>query len=154
MKRYVIDSSAIIEGFVLPGDAEIYTTPGVEEEVRDKALDFHMIKVVQPSRYNTKLVVKAAKETGDFPSLSNVDIELLALALQMNATIVSDDYSIQNVAAHLGLEFEGIHQEPIKEMRRWIWRCTSCGRYFNRHYDECPICGGELKRVRRAGKRL
>ncbi len=153
MKRYVLDSSAIIEGFVPPGDVELYIPPGVEEEVRDRALNFHLYRVVSPSRYNTKLVVKAAKETGDFPSLSNVDMEVLALALQLNATVVTDDYAIQNVAAHLGLEFQGLHQRGIEEVRRWKWRCTSCGRYYNHYYEECPVCGGELKRVRRSGRK-
>ena len=152
MKRYVLDSSALIEGFVPPGDVEIYITPGVEKEVRDKGINFHILKVVSPSRYNTKLVVKAAKETGDFPVLSDVDVELLALALQMNAKIITDDYAIQNVAAHLGLEFEGLHQKGIKEMRKWKWRCTSCGRYYDKYYEQCPVCGGKLKRVRKSGK--
>ncbi len=154
MKRYVLDSSAIIEGFIPPGDAEIYITPGVESEVKKKGLDFSIYRVVSPSRYNTKLVVKAAKETGDFPVLSAVDMELLALALQLDATIITDDYAIQNVAAHLKLDFQGLHQDGIKEMRKWKWKCTSCGRYFNKHYDVCPVCGGELKRVRARGKRL
>lgn len=154
MKRYVLDSSALIEGFVPPGDAEIYVPPGVEEEVHRRNANFSLIKVVSPSRYNTKLVVKGAKETGDFHSLSNVDMEILALALQLNAIIITDDYAIQNVAAHLGLEFQSLHQEGIKELRRWKWRCTSCGRYFNKYYPECPVCGGKLKRVPKRAKKL
>ncbi|AGB04791.1 putative nucleic acid-binding protein with PIN domain and Zn ribbon [Aciduliprofundum sp. MAR08-339] len=153
MKRYVIDSSALIEGFIPPGDVEIYTTPGVESEVKSKGVYFPIIKVVSPSRYNTKLAVKAAKETGDFHSLSNVDIELIALALQLNATLITDDYAMQNVASHLNLEFMGIHQDEIKEIRRWKWRCTSCGRYYSKYYSSCPVCGGELNRVRKSGKR-
>jgi len=154
VKRYVIDSSALIEGFIPPGDAEVYIPPGVEKEVHKKGVELAMLKVVSPSRYNTKLVVKAAKETGDFHSLSNVDIEILALALQMNAIIITDDYAIQNVAAHLGLEFEGLHQKKIKEKRKWKWRCTSCGRYYNEYHEVCPVCGGKLKRVTQRAKKL
>ncbi len=154
VERLVLDSSALIEGFVPPANYEIYIPPGVAEEVRDKSLDFTLLKIVSPSRYNNKLAVKAAKETGDFPSLSNVDIEVIALALQLNAKIVTDDYAIQNVASHLRLDFEGVHQEKIKEKRKWKWRCTSCGRYFNHYYEQCPVCGGELKRVKDSGKKL
>ena len=153
-KRIVLDSSALIEGFEIPGDAEVYITPGVDEEVREKGAYFPLIKIVSPSRYNTKLVVKAAKETGDFPSLSYVDVEVLALALQLDAMLITDDYAIQNVASHLGLEFQGVHQEEIREKRRWKWRCASCRRYFSKHYEACPVCGGELRRVSKSRKRI
>ncbi len=152
VRKLVLDSSAILEGFAVPGDSEVYVPPGVAEEVKSKSYDFSLVKIVTPSRYNTKLVVKAAKETGDFPSLSNVDVEVLALALQVDGEIVSDDYAIQNVASHLGLKFHPLHQDGIREVRRWKWRCTSCGRYYGKHYPVCPVCGGELKRVRKSGK--
>jgi UPF0271 protein len=154
VERLVLDSSALIEGFVIPNNFEVYVPPGVAEEVRDKSIDFNLIKIVAPSRYNTKLAVKAAKETGDFPVLSNIDIQIIALALQLNAKIITDDYAIQNVASHLGLEFEGLHQEKIKEQVKWKWKCTSCGRYFNKYYEQCPVCGGKLKRVRISAKKL
>ncbi|HEX69286.1 MAG TPA: hypothetical protein ENG10_03210, partial [Candidatus Bathyarchaeota archaeon] len=54
--------------------------------------------------------MQQSKRTGDFKYLSQADIEVLALALQLknsgeNPTVVTDDYSMQNVANKLGIEF-------------------------------------------------
>ena len=63
-----------------------------------------------PSQEFLNQAKTASNKVGDSFKLSETDIELLALALELKSTgynpqIVSDDYSIQNVATQLGIEF-------------------------------------------------
>ncbi len=146
--KYVLDSSAIIEGFSPPLDQEIIIPPGVLEEVKNKGYEFEGMKIISPERRHIEKIEEIARKTGDFEVLSPVDIEILALALQENAIIITDDYAIQNVAEHMGIKWISLHQRGIKKKVRWKWRCESCGRYYSKYYDTCPVCGGKLRRVR------
>ncbi len=144
---YVLDSSAIISGVSVPvSDAVI--TPGVYEEVKLKSSHMLAYAVEVPAPEFVERVVEAAKRTGDYAVLSDTDIEVLALALQKNAVLVTDDYAMQNVADFLKIPYDSAQMRGIKEQRRWKWRCESCGRYYRKRYDECPVCGGRLRRVR------
>jgi UPF0271 protein len=84
-------------------------------------------------------------------------MEVLALALDTGLPIMTDDYSIQNMATHMGLSVEPVSEKGITEERRWTYRCKGCRRTFDKNMDECPICGSEVrsgapKRVGRAVK--
>ncbi|MEM3965836.1 MAG: DNA-binding protein, partial [Thermoplasmata archaeon] len=94
-------------------------------------------------------VNQAAKETGDIHKLSPVDIDVIALALDKNCVTITDDYAIQNVIKHLGLEFISLNENGIKKEFKWIYRCKGCKRYFDEFYDVCPFCGSELKLVKK-----
>ena len=145
---YVLDSSAIISGVKVPPE-EVVIPFSIEKEVKDKPPDFLLYRVADPDERYVKKIISIAKRTGDYEVLSFTDIDVLALALQKNATIITDDYAIQNIALYLGIKFETAEMVGIKEKRRWKWRCESCGRYYSKKYESCPICGGKLRRVKR-----
>ncbi len=145
---YVLDSSAIISGVKIPPE-EVVIPPSVITEVKDMPIDSILYHLAEPEEQHVKRVISVAKKTGDYNVLSSTDIDVLALALQENAIIITDDYAIQNVASHLRIEFETAEMRGIREKRRWIWRCESCGRYYSKKYESCPVCGGRLRRVKR-----
>ncbi len=147
MVMYVLDASSIIAGINVPPDKGI-TTPEVLEEVKLHNFNMLLYRVESPDSSFIEEVRAAAKKTGDLEVLSDTDINLLALALQEHGILVTDDYAMQNVATKLGIKYEGIQMRGIKEVRRWKWRCESCGRYFRKYYEECPVCGGKLRRVK------
>ena len=70
-----------------------------------------------------------AKATGDLARLSDVDLDVLALALP-EAVLVTDDYRLQNAYQHAGGAVEPVANAPSKHV--WIWeqRCTGCGATF------------------------
>ena len=148
---YVLDSSAIISGLKFPPE-EVIIPRGVLDEIKDKTVEFEIYRILDVDKKYVEKVKKTARDTGDFEVLSSVDFEVLALALQEKAIIVTDDYAIQNVASHMGIRYQSAQMQEIKEARKWKWRCTSCGRYFRRYYDVCPVCGGKLKRVKSKGR--
>ena len=87
--------------------------------------------------------------------LSETDIRLIARALDearsgKKPVLVTDDYSIQNVALLLGIEVETVIQPGISKAFKWIKVCRGCGRKVTEG-DVCPICGSEVI-VRRVKK--
>jgi len=94
-----------------------------------------------------------SKDTGDEKRLSYADNEILALALEMSqeheedVIILTDDYSIQNVAHALNINFKSISQDGITKSFKWTYRCAGCGKKFNENIKTCPICGTLTKTI-------
>jgi UPF0271 protein len=147
--RYAVDTSFFFSEAALRG--EIFTTPSVIAELVDlrsrcrlEALFATGLSVQSPSGECLERAAAAARETGDASRLSPADADLLALALEIGAVIVTDDFAVQNVAQGLGLGVEGILQRKARP-RRWKFRCPGC----HRRYSEpgtCPVCGSPLSR--------
>ncbi len=153
MKVKVLDASAIIHGYnPVIEEGEHYTTPEVLEEIEsmkiivDQALSFGKLKIMSPNKECIKKVEEVVKKTGD--ALSQQDISVLALALELNAILYTDDYGIQNVAKKLNIEVRGISFKPTD--KDFIWRkvCEGCKKLYPVDYEEevCEICGSPLKR--------
>jgi UPF0271 protein len=153
--RYVLDTSALLSGKDLPADSEMYTSPKILEELKHgrmrRRLDFLIesgLRVVSPSEGKLKEVLSAAERSGDISRVSEADMEILGLAMELEATLLTDDYSIQNLASILGVDYKGISQDEIKETRKWRIRCKGCGRFWDTMHPSCPVCGSELKTTR------
>jgi rRNA maturation endonuclease Nob1 len=159
-KFFIIDTSAILSGKpIVITDAAIITTPGVSDEFSPGGRDFHIFELLKetglmiqmPSNEAQTTVKQTAQETGDDRRLSVADIEIVALALDINkkpdqeATILCDDYSIQNVASTLNIKFQGFLQKGITKKFKWVSRCPGCGKQFNEIKKICPICGTATK---------
>ena len=91
----------------------------------------------------------AAETTGDISRLSDTDIDVLALALELDAIILTDDYSIQNLARILHVKYQEGVESGIREVFEWNYKCTGCARTYENELAECPICGSKLKMVRK-----
>lgn len=163
---YVLDTTAFIAKLPLyaPQDYEMYTTRQVLEEVRDKdslaglelVLSINRIQVVSPSHKYVVRVRAEAVRHGLHTSLSETDVTVLALALELreeskaDVAIVTDDYTVQNMAKLLGLDFTPLRTRGIKSVVTYTVQCPACG-YVSTRLDEqvCPVCGARLKRVPR-----
>ena len=83
----IIDAGPLIKGVNTSG-FHLTTTPEVLSEVRDKmarkalALRVEDIHTSHPTEEDVQFVVDFAKQTGDYPSLSDNDICLIALAVK------------------------------------------------------------------------
>ncbi|HII40402.1 MAG TPA: NOB1 family endonuclease [Thermoplasmata archaeon] len=152
MKR-VLDASALLTGRQFPG--ELATVPGVLRELQRHGMTPQLEAVLEtqvrwlsPGGPAQERVRAASESTGDAHRLSPTDRDLLALALELGATLVTDDYSIQNLCRILGVRFEPILTPGIKEAWTWSYRCTGCGRTWPEWHEECPTCGSALKTAR------
>lgn len=154
--RYILDTSVILSGKNIPLSVDLYIPPGVLDEIKEGGRWYRKLqlmlaagmKVVTPPGTVIEDVEKHAKKTGDYLRLSSTDIEMIALALYIDATILTDDYSIQNLAKEMGVRYKGVAQEEIKEGYTWKYRCKKCGQIYKEELDECSRCGGDIKTVR------
>jgi len=154
----VLDTSAILSGkFYFSMAERVVTAPSVIKEFGEGGHSWRLMEysrdagmeVIAPPESAIEEVTKAAKTTGDMENLSEADVEVLALAFHLkNSKLFTDDYSMQNVASHIGIECEGILQEGIKKKFYWRYRCSACGKFVEAGTKECPVCGGKIKRVR------
>lgn len=149
LKKAVLDASFFFGEF--PAEGEIATVPSVVDELKDIRAKGNFEKwcarglVVQsPGEENRKRVVLAATKTKDLAVLSGTDRDLLALALDLDAELQTDDFAVQNVALILGIKTVPILQRKARRVH-WKYRCSGCGRYAE-HDGECPVCGAAIKR--------
>jgi UPF0271 protein len=157
----LLDTSAFIAGYdpFSQSDEQI-TTPKVEEEILrnsmiklrfQTALESGKVKIQTPN--NDTAAKTHATKSGDTSKLSETDLQLLSLAFELKEQgytpqIVTDDYSIQNVAKRLGIEFSALSTFGIKRQLEWIRYCPACYKQYpaDSKYKECQVCGTELKR--------
>jgi UPF0271 protein len=159
----VLDTSAFLAGFdPFSLGTEQVTTPKVEEEILrnsmiktrfETALESGKVKVKTPAKKASKVAKTYASKVGDSFKLSEADMQLLALALELKSEgytiqIATDDYSIQNVATKMGIGFLALVTFGIKRPLEWIRYCPACHRQYpaDRKSKECQVCGTELKR--------
>lgn len=149
----VLDASAFYAGTPFLSGKDCYTTTLVLEEVRhvksfalEGLIDAGKIKVLDPDPLQETAVKNAAEKTGDVQKLSKADVSILALARQLGATLVTDDYALANVAATSGVRVCSSSGKGLKEVRQWTSYCSACGKAFGPKETECPLCGNRLRR--------
>ncbi len=150
---YVLDSSALFVMDQLPEGGSC-CPPGVVAELRrykDRRPELwgELLDVRECSEPSLAAVREAAARSGDSGRLSEVDLSVIALALDTGGTVLTDDYSIQNVARIMGIPFEPVGQKGITRTERWNYRCLGCGRWYKERSDECPVCGSGMRAHRR-----
>ncbi|MBC7121070.1 MAG: nucleotide-binding protein [Candidatus Methanosuratus sp.] len=161
-KTYVLDTSAIIYGFnprLVEGIH--YITPGVEAElyagrtksVTEISIASGRLKVRVPRPEFVAVVKTRASSTGDLRVLSSTDLEVVALALELDSEgasvlVVSDDYSLQNLCTLLSIDFRPMVTKGISEEFWWFLFCPACGATYDqsKKLTACQVCGHALKR--------
>jgi len=97
---------------------------------------------------DTKDAEIAAAKTGDLPRLSPVDLDVIAIAINSNETLYTDDYSMQNVCRFLGLEFQPVFNQKSKKQWFWQLKCIGCRATKEIEIEKeetCEICGSPMK---------
>jgi UPF0271 protein len=160
MKGCVLDSSALFYGKDVPSERECVVSPGVVQELRRHGMEERLellldikIRELSPSILAVRTVREAAAKTGDGRRLSETDIEVLALAYEMKYELVTDDYSIQNLAKIMGVKTIGMEQSGIREAFEWQAKCTGCGKLFAAEVEACDICGSPTRTKRKRTKK-
>ena len=168
----VLDTSAFLVGFdPFSVSEDQATVPKVKEEIRKNSMSWvrfktavenGKLKVKSPSEEYWNKVKASANRVGDSFFLSETDLQILALALELRAEgctpqIVTDDYSIQNVATQMGIDFVSLATFGIRRLLEWVRYCPACHKKYPANYNstECAVCGTALKRKpRKTAKNL
>lgn len=159
---FVVDTSALLGRLQYAAEEVLLvTTPVIIREMIRRGLrdriqllqDTQKLQVLEPSDLAMRSVADAAIGLGDLPYLSDADRQLIALAVDLqkqnyHVILLTDDYSIQNVATHLSIEFRSPTQRGIREVIQWETYCNACKQQYPElaKNEPCPICGTPLKR--------
>jgi endoribonuclease Nob1 len=154
--KYVLDAGAFYTGLVFLSSAyQYWTTQAIFDEVKhikrshgaiEALLESNTLQVLNSDRKNIDKVVAAARRTGDYQKLSEADISVIALALQLKIALVTNDYAVANVATTLKIPVKSVASKGITHTRRWIAYCSACGKAFGPNAKECRLCGNRLRR--------
>jgi len=152
MATYILDASAFLAGVSLCFQGEMIVPSSVREELKYGAGRRRLeetitrgCRVVSPSPEAVADVQE--RMMGADQGLSPADVDVVAVAMENNGTVVSDDYGIQNTCLALGIPFQPLAEAGVGERWNWGLRCTGCGRWV-RESSACPVCGSPVKRKR------
>ena len=150
----ILDASAFYAGIPFGSLEEHHTTPEVFDEVQhikknhdalETLIQTKRLMIRNPEDEYVKIIKNKAGESGDIQELSKEDISILALCLELQGELVSDDFAVSNVASNLGIKVSSVMTNGIKDAGRWMYYCAGCGVEFAK-ITECPQCGNPLKK--------
>lgn len=167
----VFDTNIFLKGIDFNFFKEtIFTTPEIIDEIqvkRYKDKNRNIIHRIEVAVELGKLIIKKANEnyinivdaksklTGDINALSNADVNLIALALELMDTynqeivLYTNDYSMENLCSELKIKFMPMFKEGIKEKIFFEIYCPYCKTIFKpKDFNKiCEMCGwSKLKR--------
>ncbi|MFW9985268.1 MAG: NOB1 family endonuclease [Candidatus Odinarchaeota archaeon] len=159
---FIIDTSALFNRIHYAAEnIRLATTPLLEKEMYQKGLKDTLelllatdkLQIIEPTAVSLEKIREVALQLGDLSNLSNPDQQLLALALDLSrqdfdVVIITDDYSIQNVAQRLSIGYKPASLPGIREIIKWETYCGACGHKDPKLIpgEPCPICGTPIKR--------
>ncbi len=150
----VLDSSAFYAGIPFSSSEPSVTTSHVYNEIKHIKKDHDAVqilietrrlKISDPDHRFIITVNNAAKKSGDLPNLSQEDISIIALSLQLNAELITDDFAVSNVAKNLNIKVIPVMTNGIKKIITWVYYCPGCKTDFS-ETTNCPNCGNRPKR--------
>ncbi|MHA1335260.1 MAG: NOB1 family endonuclease [Promethearchaeota archaeon] len=163
-----IDTNILLRGFniLVLKSKKIFITPKIIKEIKqnnrninvlnqlEAAINGGNLTVQKPEEKYIRKIIDESKKTGDYKALSEADIELLALSLEVkesqneNILIITDDYSMQNICKALNLNYKNYLQKGIKKKISWEIYCPICKKIFEPTYlnEMCDNCDIKLKR--------
>ncbi len=156
----VLDTSALLNWPIERCQGQIVSILQQEELARVDEQRWLLIESLDmewrtASVEHRQMVHDVASTTGDLPRLSDVDIDLIALAIADQTKLITDDYRMKNVAREAGLVVEGVLTTGGKKQWKWVLRCIGCGQVdpvlSDAHRSKkddvklCDRCGAPMK---------
>jgi len=150
----VLDSTAFYAGIPFSSNEPCFITSLVYNEIEHIKKDHDAVQILietkrltisEPEQRFTITVNEAAKKSGDFPNLTQEDISIIALSLQLEAELLTDDFAVSNVAKNLSIKVIPVMTNGINDVITWTYYCPACKTNFSK-ITECPNCGNILKR--------
>ena len=149
-----MDATAFYAGIPFSSQSTHYVTTLVFDEIKhikknhdalQILIDSNRLLVRQPQVDFQERVEKCAQKTGDIHSLSKQDISCIALSLELNTELISDDFAVLNVSNKLGINTIPLMTNGIKVVGKWIFYCPACKKDFSDEKN-CLLCGNKLKK--------
>ena len=153
---YALDAGAFYTGFVFGASLNrYYTTPAIFNEIKhikkssgaiEALIESNKLQILDSDRKSVEKVLSVALRTGDYAKLSEADISIIALAFQLNVTLLTNDYAVANVALRMKIPIKSTASRGTIRTRSWTTYCSACGKTFGVYAKECRLCGNRLRR--------
>ncbi|MFB6099993.1 MAG: NOB1 family endonuclease [Candidatus Nanohalobium sp.] len=148
-EKAVVDANVLIHSRGQIPFRKVFLPPSVEEELKSEMTGLKIqkldVQLFQPAEESLEKVREKSDEINS--PTSRQDEEALALALEKEVPLVTDDKALQNLALHLDARVQGFNTEKVSEKRSWRKVCGNCGKEVSSL--PCPRCGSrELDRKR------
>jgi len=141
MNAAVVDANVFIHGRGSYPFSKAITVQEVVDELQSNhgknMLRNVNCEVRRPSEESVEKV-KSKSQNINSPT-SKQDEILLALAMELDEVILTDDIALQNLALHLDLGFKSFLEDEIEDKFRWKKLCKNCGNEVSN--DRCSSCG-------------
>ena len=162
MKVYILDASALINGFYSKDSLNIMTSSAINE-IKDINTEMLLnncvnegILKIEPITFDDfPEIYDVLSVSGDLMRLSQTDKEIVALSVKYkklgyDVITVTDDYSMQNALKLLDISFKTVLTKGINKTIQWKKLCKGCRKeYPSDTKDEiCEICGSPIIRKR------
>ncbi len=154
MASKVLDATSFYAGIPFSSQEKYYTTSLVYNEIKhikkhhnavNTLMELGRLELIDPEKKFIEKATQKAKDTGDFTELSNEDLSVIALSLQLNSDLVTDDFAVSNVAKQLGISIQPLMTRGISKVLQRTLYCAGCQKEF-RSGKQCPVCGTTLKK--------
>ncbi len=153
---FVMDASAVVHGANVAASSCVTVAavvaefkPGGATHRRLEQLLAAGLDVREPSSSARDRVASVATAAGSLARLSSADRDTLAVCLDLgpNARLLSDDFTMLDLAKRLGIDAQAIATQGVRETLDWAARCAGCGRTFSVELagTGCPVCGSEIR---------
>lgn len=151
--RFLLDTAGILEAPNL-SPSDCVTCPEVTAEIRPGGASARRLEqmlaggmeVRIPTNESIARVQERAQKVGNLARLSAADVAVLALALDVPGTLVSDDYTVLDLASRFALPVQTIRTTGVQRSLEWAARCKGCGRQFDAAAAgaPCRVCGSPV----------
>ncbi len=165
---YLLDTGALLSTWTEQNpNVDFMTVPSVLEELHNRPSQTRAETLISTGRLREEAptaaliaqVRKVAQRSGDATSLSENDVELLALALLKKqagyaVTVVSTDLSLLNTASFMQIDVLDTASRFSHKIT-WVLKCPACGHTSEAGAEsECPVCGTKMRRSAIQKKRI
>lgn len=141
MEDAVVDANVFIHGRgSYPFEKAITTQEVVEELESDHGknmLRSVKYEIREPSDEVFEKIKEKSKNIGS--PTSDTDEKLLALSIQLDKKLLTDDIALQNLALHLKADFQSFLEDEVEDKFKWKKICKNCGNSVSG--ERCSSCG-------------
>ena len=154
MVSKVLDATSFYAGIPFSSQEKHYTTPLVYNEIKhikkhhnavNTLIELGRLELIEPEKQFVEKVIQKSKQTGDFQELSKEDVSIIALSLQLNANLVTDDFAVSNVAKQLEINILPLMTSGISKTLQRSLYCPGCQKEFDSGKN-CPVCDTRLQK--------
>ncbi len=155
---YILDASALINGFYSKDSRNLMTSTTVSE-IKDlnteillnNLIDEEILEIVDVNYEDDFSLHETLLDSGDYMRLSATDKDIVFLATKLSneyeeVVVVTDDYSMQNTLKLMNIRYKSVLTKGIDETVSWKKICKGCKKEYpsDYEYDDCEICGSQI----------